>query len=232
LRWVPIYAVWKWSRGTPRRSNGHAHALLVWAVVSLALAGLILAAFMSLHDIRAPEALQETRERWKPRDKEGALGGRGFESRRLALQLVPLGLAPWNTTVVIARPFLLLPRCRQFRIESEGAQRFEHSVAPLASTGGDGSRRIDTAPRSGGDRTRFPGKGRLAGRRKVETHASRGGQHEAQAPSAPQHDRGGRSEREVLGDAPQPDLHPLRADTANARPLACSASRVERLAQK
>jgi hypothetical protein len=65
----------------------------VWAVVSLALAGLILAAFMSLHDIRAPEALQETRERWKPKDKEGALGGRGFESRRLALQLVPFGLA-------------------------------------------------------------------------------------------------------------------------------------------
>jgi hypothetical protein len=64
--------------------------------VSLALAGLILAAFMSLHDIRAPEALQETRERWKPRDKEGALGGRGFESKRLALQLVPFGLAFGN----------------------------------------------------------------------------------------------------------------------------------------
>lgn len=36
--------------------------LFAWAVVSLALAGLILAAFVSLHDRRALEALQETRE--------------------------------------------------------------------------------------------------------------------------------------------------------------------------
>jgi hypothetical protein len=32
------------------------------AVVSLAIAGLILAAFVSFHDRRAPQALQETRE--------------------------------------------------------------------------------------------------------------------------------------------------------------------------
>jgi hypothetical protein len=36
--------------------------LFVWAVVSLALAGLILAAFVSLYDGRAPEAPQGTRE--------------------------------------------------------------------------------------------------------------------------------------------------------------------------
>src|SRR5215211_8534519 len=62
----------------PRPGNGgEAHQggvtdtllLFVLAAVSLAIAGLILAAFVSLHDTRAPEALQETRE----------LGLAGFE---------------------------------------------------------------------------------------------------------------------------------------------------------
>jgi hypothetical protein len=43
-------AAWKWRRYTTRLSNGHALALLMRAVMSPALAGLLLAAFVSLYD--------------------------------------------------------------------------------------------------------------------------------------------------------------------------------------